>query len=260
MHRLLAGGLLAYLVLLALVTQGGAAPATYGSSGRPLSALLEELEETPLPECIIDLDCGTNGYTGYFCSGEYIVRDLISYECIGGGRPHATCVNHTDREYVDWCGKDEVCVDGQTICQPKVVPKGGDEASRDCSIECVSERSCGLPHFSPRYCGDDGHVYQDYISYRCHNPGWCSAFCTREHVRNLVDYCGPKNRCRAGSCFDEDYDRSPQEALVNTYDCEAGEICMTDGRVYKTCRGSRCFLVKGVYSEVDVTPGRIRER
>ena len=212
-----------------------------------------------LPECVIDLDCGVDGHTDYLCWNDFVVRDYVSYMCVGGGSYNATCAMRVDRDYVDWCHPTEVCVPGAPSCQPRDTHGAASVVGRAagvCDVECDNDSDCGMPTWSEPYCGGDGSVYRDYVTFRCHNPGGCRSFCRHTVVEwRRVDYCGPFNRCLGGVCSEEeDWDWHVPE-----YECDAGEPCSTDGRIYDTCIGSWCFDVKTMYSEVDVVPGHIRQ-
>jgi hypothetical protein len=215
---------------------------TSGSSETPEpDKTLREYEiqgetNTTLPECFSDYDCGLNA-TKTTCFKDYVVEEYYTIKCVNPGKPNATCVNQTEREYLDWCRPGERCVEGRTTCMPaatcsdgvrnqgetgidcggpcKPCPscgngiQDGDETGVDCGgactpceIYCTRDESCGLPHWTGKYCGRDNNSYQEYITYECVKPGEYGSWCRKHKKTILVDYCGPINKCIDGECID----------------------------------------------------------
>ncbi len=239
-----------------------------------------EPSKKTLPSCVIDLECGQDNYTDYFCYGAYIVRDKITHKCVNPGFEDAYCNTTSERDVFDQCRADEVCVEGEKICQPKLScydgvknqgetgvdcggicrpcsscadgVKTGDEEGVDCGgscppcgIYCSSNESCGIPRWSKPYCGADADgipiVLQDFIDYECKNPAKASSRCVYVNQTTRVsDYCGPLALCYGGRCYDQD------EELPTPIDdgINQGTTDMDDGQVYTTCRGSWCYELK----------------
>jgi hypothetical protein len=241
---------------------------TGGSSGEendsPAPQTIDEWNRSALPECIIDLDCGVPGYGGYRCQGEYLVRTYSSYGCFKENSLAGTCVNTSQTELVEQCLGGLECVPGQPTCRPISLPEyaasaaqaalcedsilDGGETGIDCGgscppckPECERNESCGLPRWTLPYCGEDGSVYRDYVSFECVNPGSHDSHCRHIRETAMSDYCGPKNRCESGACFDGD-DRS--NFTMPSYKCEEGEPCWTGDEAYVTCRGTFCYTVR----------------
>ena len=243
--------------------------------------------------CIVDTDCGLDGPTDYFCWRGFIVLDHINYTCLKPATPNATCYVSAKREYIDWCRENEMCVYGKNICQPKISCEdgimnqnesgidcggpckpcpschdgiqNGDELGidcggicGDCEPYCESNESCGIPRWSRPYClfGDDGveHVFADYLTFECRNPGKPTSFCKNYRIRRLVDYCGPTNPCVNGLCYDDEdspynykhggHYGNRMPSLVDQYKCEPGQACSSDSRIIRTCIGDNCYDIK----------------
>ncbi len=221
------------------------------------------------PMCIIDMDCGAD-HVNLTCWKDFIAKDHITYKCENPGEANATCVESVEREVVDWCRPSEKCVAGKAVCQPVVEPEPGPVQSEYCFVECTSDGDCGIPSWGQTYCGRDGSVYQDYVTYGCRNPGTCKSYCSRDRITRRSDYCGPLNPCENGRCTD-DADSEPYayldggyygrksylEDLEEQYVCREGEPCTTGGKTYTTCKGSWCYETHVYYSEVDYHPGHL---
>ncbi len=271
----MAGLFLALAFLLALLfaasSTGGAAAVSSTTTTFPAA----DPPKVVLPECIIALDCGVDGYANYTCWRDYVVREYVSYWCDGAGRPNSTCVSYSRLEPADMCGVEEMCVEGLSSCAPRTGcddgvmdygesgvdcggrcgpcpgcsdgwQNGGEEGvdcggpCRPCEVRCVSNASCGMLSRGRPYCGPDGSVYRDYLSYYCVNPGAFSSYCVREKTIWLVDYCGPGNACVDGSCH------VPGRGAFRMpgYECREGDSCWTRDESYVTCRGDWCYRVR----------------
>ena len=272
---LLSGLLLAVVFLLALLFAASRVGGPAGASSTSTTVTAADEPVVVLPECIIDLDCGVDGYVNFTCWRNYVVQDYVSYWCDGVGRPNSTCVSYSRLEPVDMCGEDEMCVEGLSSCAPRTgchdgvmdygesgVDCGGrcghcpgcsDGWQNDgeegvdcggpcapCEVRCASNASCGLPRHGRPYCGPDGSVYRDYVSFYCVNSGKVSSYCVREKAISLIDYCGPGNRCVDGACA------VPGRGAFRMpdYTCHPGDSCWTGDESYVTCRGSWCYEVR----------------
>jgi hypothetical protein len=219
------------------------------------------------PECVISPDCGTDGYTEYFCDWNYVARDYVTYACVNGGSQEAKCSVTAAREYADLCSKDMICTPGKSTCQPRSYCYDGvkDHGERgiDCGgpcksctksdpcqngsacpgvqVYCTSNASCGIPRWGVKYCGEDGSVYSDYMTFECVNPGQADSFCKDHREIWRTDYCGPFNKCIEGVCFDY---RDPTAMHMPEYVCHPTDSCAGDGKIFTTCRGDWCFKVK----------------
>ena len=280
----LSGLLLVFIVVMAVSSQNGqTAP-----QGANFNVSTVSNDTLPLPDCVIDLDCGVNSTSKIRCYKDFVVRDVNTLRCAGGGSYNASCVNETSVEFLEWCRYGESCLPERGVCGPKgrtcfdkiqnngevgidcggpckpcsqcgndIKDKG--EAGidcggpcRPCTVQCTSNLSCGLPHWGEPFCGEDGSIYRFYLTYECRLPGTYDSFCVHYKGTFMSEYCGPDNPCVNGVCNNTD-DRS--FFTVPPYICKQGEPCSTDGRIYTTCRGSKCFDVKTMYSEVPGVPG-----
>ncbi len=245
-----------------------------------------------LPACIVDLDCGAGNDTGYICWKDFIVWDYTSYQCLEMANGTAYCNQSVEREVIDWCRPNERCVTGKKKCQPGISCHDGiqnqNETGRDCGgpcppcpscydkvmngdekgvdcggvcgscvVYCTSDDSCGIPRWGLTFCEKDStgyaHVYQDYFSYECRNPGKKTSFCKRNVIRRLTDYCGPQNPCIRGVCWDDadspyaykdgGYWGDTRPSLTDQYKCKKGDNCWDQNRAYRTCIGDDCMLV-----------------
>ena len=236
-----------------------------------------------VPDCVSSLDCGVSGPTDYFCWDGFIAKDYVTYTCLDKGFRNATCLGTIKREVIDWCRPEEYCMPGKSVCQPNITSchdgirdqgetgvdcggscppcvscyngiLDGDETSIDCggichscTIQCTSNVSCGLPHWGPTYCWENGSiyqdersVYQDYFTYECKVPGNRSSYCKKYRLTRISDYCGPFNKCVNGNCRNMTYGALEMPDYV----CSEGELCADDNEIYTTCRGAWCFKVK----------------
>jgi hypothetical protein len=294
MLRLVFAGAILLFVVFAVSSVNSATPAQ--ETNHPPEA---SVEQGPAPdfECVIDLDCGEPGKK-YVCEGDHIVSVSIKPTCDGSGSFDAKCTTSYETEILDVCEPEMMCVPGKSTCQTRTSchdgikdmketgvdcggpctpcpscsdkTKNGAEEGVDCGgpckacdIQCTSDLGCGMPHWEPPYCGEDGSVYQDYMVFTCTEPGTHEARCERQVSMRKKDYCGPLNSCVAGRCRDDD-DRDPYAYLdggyfgsnrtrfVNEYKCLEGNPCYTKDEAYRTCRGSLCYDVRVPNSGEDV--------
>ncbi|MFH1403428.1 MAG: hypothetical protein ABIH11_04085, partial [Candidatus Altiarchaeota archaeon] len=192
--------------------------------------------EITLPECISDLDCGENKLR-VTCHNDFVVEEFYVHECLNPGTPEAECVENTRREFLEWCDDGLMCAEGKRRCIPEetcsdniknqgetetdcggpcepcgscnngVKDKGEEKTDcggtcPSCEIQCTRDESCGISHWTERYCGEDGHVYRDYITYECVKPGRYGSYCKTDRQIQMNNYCGPVNICVEGTCMD----------------------------------------------------------
>ena len=139
--------------------------------------------------------------------------------------PKTECEDKIDNDgdgYCDFLTKKTKCIDDSTPgdidcaskednkeapdCEP--VPERCDGYDNDCdslvdedlNITCNSASDCGIPKWTSNlYCGGDGNVYRDSISYQCNFPGTCSSSCSSQITSQLIERCSTE--CLNGQCI-----------------------------------------------------------
>lgn len=143
------------------------------------------------PQCGDQKDNDGDGYC------DYLTRKT---KCLDGSIPgDADCASATDNKEA-------------TDCEP--VPERCDGYDNNCNsqideglpVSCSSSSSCGTSGWTgTTYCGADGNVYKDYISYQCNYPGMCSSSCSSQTTGYVYESCS--NGCENGACkANETYD------------------------------------------------------
>ena len=150
------------------------------------------------------------------CDGEV---DSADSDCI----IIPVCQDNDGDGYCDFLTRKTVCINKSVIpgdvdcankednnespdCEP--IPERCDGYDNDCDslvdedlpIVCNSTVDCGIPRWtSDYYCGHDGNVYRDSISYQCNFPGTCSSSCSSQTTSQLIEQCSA--RCLNGQCI-----------------------------------------------------------
>ncbi|MFC2162322.1 hypothetical protein ACFLRF_01455 [Candidatus Altiarchaeota archaeon] len=209
------------------------------------------------PKCFKDTECG-NVTNHTICLKDYIVIRHTTPRCVEPGTQDAICMHESRLEYLYWCADDEICVEGQDICQPKPtctdniknreetgidcggtckpcptcenqvrdgneedVDCGGD--CRPCEIACTRDESCGLAHWSKTYCGTDNNVYRDRIMYECIEPDTYDSWCKIRKQKLMTDYCGPVKECVNGECRQRWYEKASSWKKIEMTDEVPGD-------------------------------------
>jgi len=110
-----------------------------------------------------------------------------------------------------------------------------------CEIACANDSDCGIGRYSSPYCGRDGSVYRDYYAYGCVRPGMYGSWCkpVKETIE-LVDYCGPLNKCVTGECW---------EQTGHQWDSVRRARGEEPGDVKILCDASGCFKKRVYYNQ-----------
>jgi hypothetical protein len=255
-YLILAGAALLILGLVFYALESGSLPNDELQDNVSMLAAQNNIESVnesrKRPECLFDLDCGSDNMMDYGCWEDFVVQDHISYECLSPGLPNATCMGFLRRMVFDWCRPDEICKPGSRVCEPNpalfkeqdVVSPIDDcvrTDSGECVIYCETDADCGIPRWSRPYCGPEDNVYQDYWNYTCRNAGTPDSFCSRRKYIKLADYCGPLNPCVEGECLETRY-RGQIRPIP--YQCKGQECLDLGGQVFLTCMGRDCFELK----------------
>ncbi len=232
-------------------------------------------------ECLIDLDCGQDGYTDFFCWEGFVVRDYLKFRCYETLTGDYRCNKSFEREAIQLCRDDEMCVEKKERCQPMSscgdgkknwgetgIDCGGpckpcnycnndvmdgDEEGVDCGgrlcpgceVACARNESCGMPRWSKPYCGKDMDgidiVYRDYLAYVCRNPGTYGSHCDRSDLIRRVS-----DYCGPLKfCRDGIcYDNKNPDLPTPSDPTRWNAPANFDGEPYTTCIGGWCYKVK----------------
>ena len=126
--------------------------------------------------------------------------DQFSSITLGFSFYYSPCTSHFTKKCVgnaiywfDSCGKQEDLVQtcgANQICQ-----------NAQClTIACSTKSDCGTDgYINQPYCRGNS-VYQDYVTYTCHNPGTTSSYCSSSTTARLIQTCSTNQQCMNGRC------------------------------------------------------------
>lgn len=217
---------LAFIVLLYLISESSSSfDSAADSAGGPVLS-----ESTTIPDLIgmyygdiMDSDAAILPELGMMSS----TTTLLSETCFDG-------VQNQDEGGVD-CGGSScppcpTCLDGLLNQDEFDVDCGG--VCPRCDSACFNDTDCGRFHYdTATYCGKDGHVYRDFITYKCERPGTISASCIVIRSHEFKEYCNPFTICWRGRCVDNS---------TLKYECFREDCCAVDYKKY--CGRSVKFL------------------
>ncbi|MBR9704959.1 hypothetical protein GOV12_06100 [Candidatus Pacearchaeota archaeon] len=157
-----------------LITPGECVTFNNGISGCSFSN--EIFEEILIKDC-------EDSYCEEFeniCDGKDVYKKR---ECYSKGCSEDECFNNknVEKEIVEECIYG--CINGECVPEP---------------VECNEDIDCGNDEFiGNRFCKDES-IYQDFIEYKCLNPGLDNSTCVFLINETLIDECDYK--CGDGRC------------------------------------------------------------
>jgi hypothetical protein len=179
-------------------------------------------------ECSSNSDCGTNEWRGdAYCQDTHVYQTYRTYTCNNPGQTSSSCSHDDESKKKQDCGNSG-CSNGQcnspthTECQNQqcvtVQGSGTNQCTmdNDCTIACSSNSDCGTNGYTGNAYCKNGHVYQEYITYTCSNPGQTSSSCSHTNNEQKKQDCGSSG-CSNGQCNS------------GTITCSQNSDCGTDG-------------------------------
>jgi uncharacterized repeat protein (TIGR01451 family) len=137
--------------------------------------------------CSTNAQCGTNAFTGSpFCQGGDVFQNYTTHTCNNAGTPTSYCSTNTAAQLKTNCTANQTCANGSCTDQ---------------TIACTTSSQCGTNAFtgSP-FCGQNGDVYQNYITYVCNNAGTATSYCSSNTASQLQNTCATNQTCQNGTC------------------------------------------------------------
>ena len=167
--------------------------------------------------CNSNSQCGTNGYFGNnFCQGDDVFQNYITYTCVSPGTENSHCTNSTVAKIKSDCDDStQVCSNGQ--CTNKNIP-------------CSTNSQCGTNgYIGNKFC-QDGDSYQDYLSFKCNNPGAVNSYCTNLTTAKIKQDCNDDTQvCSNGLCTNANIKCSlnsecGNNGFLNQLSCKNGSV------------------------------------
>jgi len=137
-------------------------------------------------ECDNDDDCGVDGFVGdKFCEDGDVHQNFKVNTCENPGCSASSCSSDIVDKVVNYCDESETCSNGN--CIPKI-------------IKCSKNCDCGTDSFvgDPFCTGND--VFQNFIIYKCLNPGTTDSKCSNSTAGKLKQNCPTGQTCSNGQC------------------------------------------------------------
>jgi len=139
-------------------------------------------------------------WTGSQWLSQTVCRGTLNVQSVTCGIKCSPCTSHFTKKCVgnaiywfDSCGKQEDLV--QTC--------GANQICRNAqclTIACSTKSDCGTDgYINQPYCRGNS-VYQDYVTYTCHNPGTTSSYCSSSTTARLIQTCSTNQQCMNGRC------------------------------------------------------------
>jgi len=137
--------------------------------------------------CSTNADCGSNGYADSpVCQDGNVFQNYVTYTCNSPGLVSSNCSNSVQSQLKTTCPAGQVCDGGGCVVG---------------SIACTASVDCGVSGYTDLPVCQDGSVYQNYITYVCHNPGIADSFCSNSTEAQLKIACFAGQACVGGSCI-----------------------------------------------------------
>jgi len=148
-------------------------------------------------ECLIDSDCGTDGFLDNdYCNADDVWDTYRTYTCIDPGTSSATCTYTDQNQSKETCA--ETCSGGVCV-----------------GVECYDNSDCGTDDWvGSDYCNLDD-VWNTWRTYVCSNPGTASASCSYSDNNQSKEVC--TDACVDGACVSFE--------CYNNSDCDDGLYC-----------------------------------
>ncbi|MEM0465714.1 MAG: hypothetical protein QXW97_03375, partial [Candidatus Pacearchaeota archaeon] len=111
-----------------------------------------------------------------------VYQNFINYICNNPGTANSYCSNQTTEILKNTCSQNEICINGE--CK---------------SIKCYQNSDCGTDGpLGDKYCINNDS-YQDYIKFKCNNPGTHQASCSNTTLPVKLKICDLA--CIHGECI-----------------------------------------------------------
>jgi hypothetical protein len=115
--------------------------------------------------------------------------------CVSNGFECGDCIDNDGDNKRDYRVSRRGKVLGDPDCSSST-----DNTEASCFVECDNNSDCGANDYvGGLYCGEDGNVYRDYMTYTCYNPGKCAANCDSQVDPYLWEDCNGFG-CSDGIC------------------------------------------------------------
>lgn len=132
-------------------------------------------------KCYDNFECGIDYEEESYCIFDRVYKKVHTFEC------NDQCSEDVDRVLVEKCLMG--CSEGKCVNSFPFV--------------CSYDYECGFSDFTgDRYCLADNNVHQNYIFYKCENPGTENSSCEIEISDKLVDECVENLICSSGMCVE----------------------------------------------------------
>jgi len=164
----------------------------------------------PAIKCSSNPQCGSDGFIGdNFCEENSVFRNFRAFTCNNPGTPESHCSNSITKQLIKECA--DGCLNGECINQ---------------TIICSADSDCGTPHCSNplNFCYNND-IFQEFIFYKCNNPGTAESYCSNFTAPQLILDCG-EDSCDS---FGDNHCKND-----NVY---SSRICYQRG-----CRDNSCFI------------------
>ncbi|MFA5724621.1 MAG: putative metal-binding motif-containing protein, partial [Candidatus Pacearchaeota archaeon] len=214
--------------------------------------------------CSLNSDCGTDGYLDLFCQSNNVFQNFLTFTCNNPGTANATCSSATNallnrtctygclngaclpectidsdcllnqicsnQQCVNvTCKNDSQCDDANPSTTDKCMNPGTVQSyCNNTFVKCNSNSECGTDGISGNAFCLGNSSYQNFLAYKCNNPGSGSSSCTTTTTPMLKQTCSLF--CSNGDCVG----------------CFSDENCGTD-----TFVGDKYCKSKDVYQDFE---------
>jgi len=208
--------------------------------------------------------CENPGTINSVCTNKVEARKILdcSNSCSNGKCLDITCNNNNDcndnKVYTkdvcvnpgtieSYCSHENIncftssdCNDNNEYTNDRCVNPGSENSY--CVYEdvvCLTNADCGIDSFVNGLFCQQNNVYQNYITYKCENPGAVSSSCTQKIEPKKVNQCS--DVCSQGACVEILCDKNS--------DCDDGnsatnDVCINPGTINSQCTHENVLCVK----------------